>query len=97
MNINQATCRSVQHQPYLEPAAVPELRRHSLGQLAGELRLQRPAGQLERRFVGGFSLLTGYTYSKAIDTASRGSADLGTRWYHLRNDRGNSDSMRGTA
>ena len=48
--------------------------------------------KLERRFVGGFSLLTAYTYSKAIDTASRGS---GGSWhqdaYHLRNDRGNSD------
>jgi outer membrane receptor protein involved in Fe transport len=48
--------------------------------------------KLERRFVGGLSFLVGYTYSKAIDTASRGS---GGSWhqdaYHLRNDRGNSD------
>lgn len=48
--------------------------------------------RLERRFSGDLSFLIGYTWSKAIDTASRGS---GGSWhqnaYNLRDDRGNSD------
>lgn len=48
--------------------------------------------RLERRFSGSVSFLIGYTWSKAIDTASRGS---GGSWhqnaYSLRDDRGNSD------
>lgn len=48
--------------------------------------------RLERRFAHGLSFLTGYTWSHAIDTASRGS---GGSWhqnaYRLRDDRGNSD------
>jgi hypothetical protein len=48
--------------------------------------------RLERRFSNGVSFLVGYTWSKAIDTASRGS---GGSWhqnaYRLRDDRGNSD------
>jgi hypothetical protein len=48
--------------------------------------------RLERRFSGNVSFLVGYTWSKAIDTASRGS---GGSWhqnaYSLRDDRGNSD------
>lgn len=48
--------------------------------------------RLERRFSGDVSFLVGYTWSKAIDTASRGS---GGSWhqnaYRLRDDRGNSD------
>ncbi len=48
--------------------------------------------RLERRFAGDVSFLIGYTWSKAIDTASRGS---GGSWhqnaYRLRDDRGNSD------
>src|SRR5262249_385934 len=48
--------------------------------------------RLERRFSRGISFLAGYTWSKAIDTASRGS---GGSWhqnaFRLRDDRGNSD------
>ena len=48
--------------------------------------------RLERRFSKDVSFLIGYTWSKAIDTASRGS---GGSWhqnaYRLRDDRGNSD------
>ncbi|HLJ14318.1 MAG TPA: TonB-dependent receptor, partial [Bryobacteraceae bacterium] len=48
--------------------------------------------RLEKRFANGFSILAGYTYSHAIDTASRGS---GGSWHQnaheLREDRGNSD------
>jgi hypothetical protein len=48
--------------------------------------------RLERRFTSGVSFLVGYTWSKAIDTASRGS---GGSWhqnaYRLRDDRGNAD------
>jgi hypothetical protein len=48
--------------------------------------------RFERRFSGDVSFLVGYTWSKAIDTASRGS---GGSWhqnaYRLRDDRGNSD------
>jgi outer membrane receptor protein involved in Fe transport len=48
--------------------------------------------RLERRFSGDVSFLVGYTWSKAIDTASRGS---GGSWhqnaYRLRDDRGSSD------
>ncbi|MEO8662624.1 MAG: TonB-dependent receptor, partial [Bryobacteraceae bacterium] len=48
--------------------------------------------RLERRFDSGFSYLVGYTFSKSIDTASRGS---GGSWhqnaYRLRDDRGPSD------
>jgi len=48
--------------------------------------------RLERRFNSGFSYLVGYTFSKSLDTASRGS---GGSWhqnaYRLRDDRGPSD------
>lgn len=48
--------------------------------------------RLEKRFRGGFSALAGYTYSHAIDTASRGS---GGSWHQnahqLGEDRGSSD------
>jgi len=48
--------------------------------------------KLERRFSGGLSILAGYTYAHAIDTASRGS---GGSWHQnahlLRQDRGSSD------
>ncbi|MEO7146096.1 MAG: TonB-dependent receptor, partial [Bryobacteraceae bacterium] len=48
--------------------------------------------RLEKRFDNGFSILAGYTYSHAIDTASRGS---GGSWHQnahlLRQDRGDSD------
>ncbi len=48
--------------------------------------------RLEKRFSSGLSLLAGYTWSHAIDTASRGS---GGSWhqnrYRLRDDRGNAD------
>ncbi|HUS05173.1 MAG TPA: TonB-dependent receptor [Bryobacteraceae bacterium] len=48
--------------------------------------------RLERRFSGNLSFLLGYTWSHAIDTASRGS---GGSWhqnsYRLRDDRGSSD------
>ncbi len=48
--------------------------------------------RLERRFANGLSFLMGYTWSHAIDTASRGS---GGSWhqnaYRLRDDRGSSD------
>jgi hypothetical protein len=48
--------------------------------------------KLERRFSGGLSILAGYTYGHAIDTASRGS---GGSWHQnahlLRQDRGSSD------
>jgi hypothetical protein len=48
--------------------------------------------RLEKRFSGGLNFLAAYTWSHAIDTASRGS---GGSWhqdaYHLRNDRGSSD------
>lgn len=48
--------------------------------------------RLERRFSGDLSFLAGYTWSHAIDTASRGS---GGSWhqnaYRLRDDRGSSD------
>jgi hypothetical protein len=48
--------------------------------------------RLEKRLRGGFSVLAGYTYSHAIDTASRGS---GGSWHQnahdLTADRGSSD------
>ncbi|MDX1979234.1 MAG: hypothetical protein SFV51_03135, partial [Bryobacteraceae bacterium] len=48
--------------------------------------------RFERRFARGLSFLAGYTWSHAIDTASRGS---GGSWhqnaYSLRDDRGSSD------
>ncbi|MBM3728742.1 MAG: TonB-dependent receptor [Acidobacteria bacterium] len=48
--------------------------------------------RLERRFSAGLSFLAAYTWSHAIDTASRGS---GGSWhqnaYRLRDDRGSSD------
>jgi outer membrane receptor protein involved in Fe transport len=48
--------------------------------------------RLEKRFSSGLSFLLGYTWSHAIDTASRGS---GGSWhqniYNLRDDRGNAD------
>ncbi|MGH9665176.1 MAG: TonB-dependent receptor, partial [Bryobacteraceae bacterium] len=48
--------------------------------------------RLEKRFRSGLSILAGYTYSHAIDTASRGS---GGSWHQnaheLREDRGSSD------
>jgi hypothetical protein len=48
--------------------------------------------KLERRFSRGLSILAGYTYGHAIDTASRGS---GGTWHQnahlLRQDRGSSD------
>lgn len=48
--------------------------------------------RLEKRFRNGFSILAGYTYAHAIDTASRGS---GGSWHQnahqLREDRGSSD------
>ena len=48
--------------------------------------------RLEKRFSGGLSFLAGYTWSHAIDTASRGS---GGSWHQnarrLRDDRGSAD------
>jgi outer membrane receptor protein involved in Fe transport len=48
--------------------------------------------RLEKRFSGGVSFLLGYTWSHAIDTASRGS---GGSWHQnarrLRDDRGHAD------
>ena len=48
--------------------------------------------RLEKRFGNGFSILAGYTWAHAIDTASRGS---GGSWHQnaraLRDDRGSSD------